>query len=83
MFKDFEGQEVSVIVSTKGANVYRYDGKLKSGDNKIQLENASISISTNQISQSIFGQGSAFTTIAENLPTVTINRDYVISVNAK
>ena len=80
MYKDFEGQAVTIFASIKGGSPFQYKGVLKKADHVLILENASISLVREKVSSSVFGANSSFLTIEQDLPKVAINPDYVISI---
>ena len=80
MFKDFEGKAVTIFATTKGSAVFRYEGLLKKADHILILENATISAAAQQAVASVFGKNSAFLTFAQDIETVGVNPEYIISI---
>lgn len=80
MYKDFEGQAVTIFASIKGGSPFQYKGVLKKADHVLILENASISLVREKVSSNVFGTNSSFLTIEQDLPKVAINPDYIISI---
>ena len=83
MYKEYEGKEVTVLVSSRGDGILQYDGTMTKGDHVVELTNVTISQLIAQLNRNVFGQGSALYTFDRSIPKLTINEDYVISVQAK
>ena len=81
MYKDFEGQKVTIFTSTRGSAPLRYEGTLKKADHILILENVTIYALAQQAAANVFGRGSSFMTFEQDLAKVGINEDYIISIN--
>lgn len=80
MFKEFKDCVVNVIVSSHGNTILEYDGVLVSEDtNSIQLKNVSLNCAMPSFQKSVFSGG--MINYKNNLSTVVINKDYIISCN--
>lgn len=83
MYKEYEGKAVTILVSSRGSGILQYDGTMAKGDHAVVLTDVTISQLTAQLGRNVFGQGSALYTFDQNIPKLTINEDYIISVQAK
>ena len=81
MYKEFEGQKVTIFTSTRGSTPLRYEGTLKKADHILILENVTIYALARQVASNVFDRGSSFMTFEQDLQKVGINEDYVIPVN--
>ena len=84
MFKEFIGQPVEVIVRTGAEYSLNYTGVFEEeSDKSIKLKNVYIkalsSASAQAMTSKMFGTGMLY--MKENVPTVVINKDYIISCN--
>ena len=78
MYKSLIGEEVTVIVSSRGDNLLEYVGKLvDEEDNTIVLQNVNIAYMMLNFQKGIFGGN--INTYKENVDKVIINKRYVIS----
>ena len=83
MYKDFEGKKVSIIVSSRGGNILRYDGTLEKAGETVILSEANISILTAQFGRNVFGSDSSIYTIMQGVLKTSINPENIISVQNK
>jgi len=83
MYKDFEGKSVSVYVASRSEYILQYDGIVEKADHQLIMSGVTISILTHQLGRNVFGQGNSLFTIAQNVPKLAINQDYIISLNAR
>ena len=80
MYKSFMGENVTVVVSSRGDNLLEYIGTLVSeDDNIIELSNVNISYLMLNFQKGFFGGN--INTYKENLDRVIINKRYIISCN--
>lgn len=82
MYKSLLNQEVEVIVSTRTEMVLEYNGIFVSEDvNTLVLKNVSITSAMLNFQKNMFGTGLG--KYKENIDTVIINKNYIISCNKK
>lgn len=82
MYKSLLNQEVEVIVSTRTEMVLEYNGVFVSEDvNTLVLKNVSITSAMLNFQKNMFGTGLG--QYKENIDTVIINKNYIISCNKK
>ncbi len=80
MYKDLIGENVTVIVSSRGDIVYEYHGILDSeSDGEIKLSDVSINAVLSSFQKNVFGNNMSI--YANNLKTVILNKRYIISCN--
>ena len=80
MFKELMGENVNVIISSRGDNVLEYYGTLiDENSESITLSNVDISIMMLNFQKGIFG--SNINRYKENIDRVVINKKYIISCN--
>ncbi len=78
MFKSLIGERVTVIISSRGDNLYEYVGTLSSeSEEAIELSNVDISYLMLNFQKGIFGGN--MSKYRENIDKVVINKRYVIS----
>ena len=78
MFKSLIGERVTVIISSRGDNLYEYVGTLSSeSEEAIELSNVDISYLMLNFQKGIFGGD--MSKYRENIDKVVINKRYVIS----
>ena len=83
MYKSLIGEQVIVIVSSKSEVLFEYTGILSSeSENEIELKKAEASQLVFQFGKTIFGDlGENLRKYKENIDTVIINKQYIISCN--
>ncbi len=78
MYKTLMGNIVNVIVGSRAEYLLEYTGKLVSeSDTTIELSDVTINYMLPQFQKGIFGSG--MTKFKENVPTIIINKRYIIS----
>ena len=78
MFKEFIGEKVNIVISSKGDNILEYYGTLTNeSENAVELINVSISIMMLNYQKGIFGGN--INKYKENIDKVIINKKYIIS----
>ncbi len=82
MYKEFKDCLVNVIVSSHGNTILEYDGLLVAENDKaITLRSVSINCAMPTFQKSVFSGG--MSNYKNNLSTVAINKEYIISCNQK
>jgi hypothetical protein len=80
MYKDYIGSNVTIIVASRGEYLLDYVGVLlDENDNNITLSNVNISFIQSNIQKNMFG--GSISQIKENVESVCINKNYIISCN--
>ena len=80
MFKEFMGQNITIIISTRTDNLLEYSGILESEtDENIVLKDANICYMMLNIQKGIFGNN--INQYKRNLEKVIVNKSYIISCN--
>ena len=80
MYKDFIGENVTIVVSSRTDNLLEYIGVLTSEDeNTLTLTHVDISYLMLNFQKGIFGGN--INRYKENLDKVIINKRYIISCN--
>ncbi|MBR3198829.1 MAG: hypothetical protein IKG27_02300 [Bacilli bacterium] len=80
MYKDFIGEKVIIVVSSRGDNLLEYIGTLSSENGDlIELINVDISYLMLNFQKGIFGDN--ITRYKQGLNKVIINKRYIISCN--
>lgn len=80
MFKDYMNKQVNVLVASRGDVFLEYFGTVVEENGAIlKLKNVNILYAAPQIQRNILGAGMA--QFKNNLNEVTINKEYIISVN--
>lgn len=85
MYTKLKGKGVTIIATTRAnISLLRYTGTVTEvSDKEIELQNTTITTLATRGAANLFGTDSTpFSTYGENIPTVIINRDYVISCSA-
>ena len=78
MFNSFIGENVSVVISSRGDTLLEYVGKLISEtDDAIELNNVDISYLMLNFQKGLFGGG--ISRYKQNVSKVVINKKYIIS----
>ena len=78
MYKSLVGCNVNVIVGSRAEYLLEYCGKLVSeSDTTIELSDVMVSYLLPQFQKGIFGNG--ITKFKDNVSTVIINKQYIIS----
>ncbi|MGI6509277.1 MAG: hypothetical protein ACOX1L_01650 [Erysipelotrichaceae bacterium] len=78
MFKEFKGERVTVIISSRGDNLLEYTGLLlEEYDDSILMSDVDISYLILNIQKGFFGGN--MNQYKENLSRVVINKKYIIS----
>ena len=78
MFKDLIGENVTVVVTSRGDTLLEYIGTLSSeSDETIEMKNVSISYLMLNYQKGLFGGG--FGKYKENLEKVILNKEYIVS----
>ena len=78
MFKDLIGENVTVVVTSRGDTLLEYIGTLSSeSDETIEMKNVDISYLMLNYQKGLFGGG--ISRYKENLEKVIINKKYIVS----
>ncbi len=82
MYKDFMGEKVTVIVSSRGEHLLEYKGILKSeNENEILLDEMTCSYLLNNFSKGLMFAGSDSNRFVSDTTMAIINKNYIISCN--
>lgn len=80
MYKSMLGEQVTIVVSSRGDNLLEYVGTLHSeNENSLELKNVDISYLMLNFQKGILGD--TINKYKENLDSVIINKRYIISCN--
>ena len=80
MYKSLIGEQVTIVVSSRGDNLLEYVGTLHSeNENSLELKNVDISYLMLNFQKGILGD--TINKYKENLDSVIINKRYIISCN--
>ncbi len=80
MYSNLVGKNVTVIVGSRAEYLLEYNGVLVTEtDTTIELKNVTISYLLPQFQKGLFGAG--ITKFKENVETIIINKQYIISCN--
>ena len=85
MYTKLKGKGVTIIATTRASvSLLRYTGTVTEvSDKEIELQNTTITTLVTRASANLFGTDStSFNTFGDNIPTVILNRDYIISCSA-
>ena len=78
MYKSLMGSIVNVIVGSRAEYLLEYNGKLvNETDTTIELKDVTVSYLLPQFQKGLFGSG--ITKFKENVATIVINKQYIIS----
>lgn len=80
MFEDLLNNQVEIITTTRGQNVFEYKGMLiKENNETVTLKNVSINYAITDFQKNVFGGN--ITTYKQNIEKVILNKKYIISCN--